>query len=85
MPEICRFDGISFRIHPDHPPPHIHVWYSGVDASVEIRGCRINAPGLPPRVARTVREWVLLHEEQLLLAWDRAQNHGPVEKIPPLH
>ena len=84
MPEICRFDGISFRIHQDHSPPHIHVWYSGVDVSVEIRGAQINDPGLPPRIARTVREWVSMHENQLLLAWDRAQNHEPVGKIPPL-
>ena len=29
LPELCRFNGISFRIHADHLPPHIHVRYSG--------------------------------------------------------
>ena len=75
---------MSFRIHPDHLPPHIHVRYSGVDATVEIRGCRIRSDRLSPRVKRDIREWVTLHEDELLETWDIINNGGVPGRIPPL-
>ena len=68
LPELCRFNGISFRIHADHLPPHIHVRHSGVDATVEIKGCLITPTHFPPRVRRDIREWVTLHGDELLEA-----------------
>ncbi|MCY4475885.1 MAG: DUF4160 domain-containing protein [Chloroflexi bacterium] len=85
MPEIFRFRGITIRIYPDHPPPHIHVRYSGAESTVDIVDCRFRAPQrLTPRVMRHIREWVELHRDELLESWDRAQSGVPIGKIPPL-
>ena len=84
MPELCRFNGISFRIHADNLPPHTHVRYSGVDATVEIKGCFITHNRFPPRVSRDIGEWVTLHEDELLKAWDLINGGVNPDKIAPL-
>jgi hypothetical protein len=30
-------------------------------------------------------EWAMLHQDELLADWERAQGRQPVEKIAPLH
>ncbi len=85
LPELCRFGGISFHIYQDHLPPHIHAKYSGIDMTIDIRGCRIrSSERMPPRVMRDIREWVTLNEVELLKAWDVLWSGGKPSKIPPL-
>jgi hypothetical protein len=39
---------------------------------------------LGARALRLVEEWRLLHVEELLSDWDRAQNREPLTKLEPL-
>lgn len=84
MPELCRFNGIVISmVYSDHPPPHFHVRYSGIDASVDIKSLDVRSADLPPRVVRQVRDWASRRQAELLDAWERAANDLPLEKIEP--
>ena len=38
MPEVSRFFGIIIRMWwPDHPPPHFHAFYQGLEAVFDIK------------------------------------------------
>ena len=85
MPEISAFYGIRIYIQfSDHPPPHIHAYYSEHEAKVAIRD-RVLIAGWLPRIAnRRVRQWIALHETELEAAWDRAMRHEAPGRIDPL-
>ena len=80
LSELCRFHGISIRMHfGDHPPPHFHVVYSGVESRMYLDDLTEPRPLLPRPVLRRVRRWALAHREEL---WDRAEadlNPGKIE------
>ena len=85
MPEISRFLGIIIRMQfNDHPPPHFHVQSGGKTAMVSIRSLRLLEGDLSPRVLGLVAEWAALHREELLLDWDLAMKHQPLNRIDPL-
>ena len=86
MPEVSRFYGISIRIElNDHNPPHFHAIYGGRRASVSIEGNPVvRGRGFPLRASRMVREWALIHQEELLAAWERARNAESPGRIDPL-
>jgi hypothetical protein len=85
MPEICRFFGISIKMYfADHPPPHFHAEYGEHRAVIEIRTLVVIGGQLPPRALGLVVEWASQHQTELLELWERAQNHQPLHKLPPL-
>ena len=85
MPEVSRFYGISIKIElNDHNPPHFHATYAGQRASFFIDDPVARGRGFPLRASRMVREWALLHREELLDAWERARNAESPGKIDPL-
>lgn len=82
MPIISTFFGIIIRIwHDDHAPPHIHVEYQGFEALIHIKDGIVHQGRLPKKAAILVRDWCLLHQEELLINWDKAQNFEPLERI----
>ena len=87
MPEISRFYGIIISMNwwePRHHSPHIHVHYSGKQATIHITTGQILAGNLAPRALNLVREWMLLHQRELDQLWERAQAREPLFKIDPL-
>ena len=85
MPELCRFYGIIIRLYfDDHAPPHFHASYGGDEAVVEIDTSAVIHGSLPPRARNLVREWALLHQEELQEAWKKAKQLQPPGKIDPL-
>lgn len=37
MPTVLSLRGFRFMIYTeDHPPPHVHIWYQGNEAIIEI-------------------------------------------------
>ena len=85
MPEICRFYGIIIRMYfADHPPPHFHAEYGEHEALVTIEEPRMFAGNLPGRAWNLVREWVFLHQEELLALWYQARQSRLLTKIEPL-
>ncbi|MDQ7029186.1 MAG: DUF4160 domain-containing protein [Ardenticatenia bacterium] len=85
MPEICRFFGISIKMYfGDHPPPHFHGEYGEHRAVIDIRTLTVIGGHLPPRALGLVVEWASQHQAELLELWERAANHQPLYKLPPL-
>ena len=82
MPELCRFYGIIIRMFwADHPPPH---FYGSDEALVEILTSEIIAGSLPLGAHSLVSQWVSLHRDELLEAWELARALQPLRKIEPL-
>ena len=68
----------------DHPPPHFHVKYSGIESRVNLDDLDEVDNVLPRPVLRRVRQWASQHRSELWTAWDRATKDMPVGKIEPL-
>ncbi|MDH7975281.1 DUF4160 domain-containing protein [Sphingomonas sp. AR_OL41] len=82
MPIISIFFGIIIRMyHADHPPPHFHAAYQGLEAFVRIEDGEIVAGSLPRKAARIVRQWALDHQAELMANWARGEALEPMEMI----
>lgn len=85
MPIISRFFGIVIRMFfDDHNPPHIHVEYQSGKAVIDFNGNVLKGDLGSKTALKLVREWVDLHEEELLIDWDAAVRKEPLNEIPPL-
>lgn len=85
MPELCRFYGIIIRMFwVDHPPPHFHAIYGNHEAVIEILTSEIIEGSLPLGAQSLVGQWISLHREEPLAAWERARALKPLGKIEPL-
>ena len=84
MPELSRFLGIViYMLYDDHRPPHFHAEYGEYKISVEINTGVVQGR-FPPRALDAVMEWYSIHREELLVDWNLAERHQPLQKIPPL-
>lgn len=85
MPRISFFYGITVAMYwRDHPPAHFHASYSGQVAAIAIGNLEVIQGWLPPRALRFVREWAVIHRDELLDNWERARVHEPLDAIDPL-
>jgi hypothetical protein len=85
MPEICRFYGIIIKMYfDDHLPPHFHAEYGDDEILLNIETLSIVAGRLPHRAMGLVREWALLHRDELKEAWEKAKNLEQPRRIDPL-
>ena len=85
MPTIARFYGIIIRMYflpREHNPPHIHVIYGEETFSISITDMEIIDGELNPtsRVLSMVKEWILLHQQELLNMWSTQD----IAEIEPL-
>ncbi len=85
MPEISRFFGIVIYIfYMDHNPPHFHAKYNEYEAIIQINTLSVMAGNLTPRALGMVMEWAIMHQNEILENWRRAENFEPLTKIQPL-
>lgn len=85
MPEISRFYGIIIYLYvKDHYPPHIHAEYGEFEVLYNINTLKIYSGELPTRANKLVREWLELHQVELLEDWNNAKTGKPIFKITPL-
>ena len=87
MPTISMFYGIIIRMYcapSEHNPPHIHVYYQGDKAIIDINKVELTEGKLPKNKLRLVLAWVELRKEELLADWELAQNGELPFKIDPL-
>jgi hypothetical protein len=85
MPTIRAFYGILIRMFfNDHPPPHFHARYGEFEATIEIGTLNILDGTLPPRALNLVREWAIMHKEELLDDWRLCRENAPPARIEPL-
>ena len=85
MPTLARFYGIIIRMYflpREHNPPHVHVIYGDVTFSISIKDLVIIDGELnpPSRVLSMVKEWVGLHQDELMNIWETQEFH----EIEPL-
>ena len=87
MPELCRFHGMIIKlIYGDiiqHNKPHIHVYSAEHEASVAIDG-ELLAGSLPVKQLKLLQAWLIIHEDELYAAWNKAVRNEPFGKIDPL-
>lgn len=88
MPELCRFYGIIIRMYFEamepHHTPHSHAYYQEEVAVYKIDSVELLAGSLPKRQQRLVEAWAELHQQELLLDWERLQTGNPPLPIAPL-
>lgn len=87
MPELSRFQGMSIKmIYYDtvqHNKPHIHVYCGEFTASVGIDG-ELLAGSLSVKKLTILQAWLLIHEDELYVAWNNAVQGKEFRKIDPL-
>ena len=88
MPELSRFFGIIIRMFDEiggpHHRPHFHAYYQDDVAIFGIDPVELIAGKLLRRQRRLVEAWAELHQEELMVAWDRLQAGRPPQAIEPL-
>jgi hypothetical protein len=87
VPELSRFFNIIIRMYfsddDKHHKPHIHVVYAEHEASIGIDGELLEG-SIPVKQLKLVEAWLILHEEELYDAWNKAVRNETPDKIPPL-
>ncbi len=85
MPTISMFFGIIIRMFFDeHNPPHFHAYYSEHKAIFDIATGELIEGKFPPKQAKLVTAWSLIHQEELLANWKLAMENETLFKIKPL-
>lgn len=85
MPTISYFFGISIRMYyNDHLPPHFHAIYGDDELIVGISPIAVLQGQAKSRVRSLVVEWAALHQQELLLNWERCRNAQAPERVEPL-
>lgn len=85
MPIIATFFGIIIRMfYDDHNPPHIHVEYQGNKVLIDFQGNILQGDLGSKTALRLVREWIDLHEAELIEDWNLSLSGKEIKKIEPL-
>jgi hypothetical protein len=85
MPTISAFYGILIRMFfNDHPPPHFHARYGEFEGTVAIETLEVMEGELPSRALVLVREWAMIHREELREDWRLCRMNAVPQKIEPL-
>lgn len=83
MPVIARFYGMIIKMYfqqREHNPPHIHVVYGECIGVIAIQTLEMLEGDLPPKAVALAKEWVGLHQPELLQIW----NSQEFVQLPPL-
>lgn len=85
MPYVSLFFGIIIRMfHNEHPPPHFHAVYQGQKGMFDFDGNMIKGNIRSQTAKKLIREWAILHQEELLNNWNKAKQGLLPDKIAPL-
>ena len=86
MPYVSMFFGIIIRMfHNEHNPPHFHAEYQGQKGLFDLNGNMIKGNMKSNTAKKLIKEWVMLHREELLNNWNNAAKGGDIDKIAPLN
>ena len=87
MPEISRFYGIIIKMFfndtSQHNKPHVHAVYGEYQAVISIDG-ELLTGSIPYKQLKIIDGWLVLHEDELYKAWNRAVRGETIDKIKPL-
>ncbi|MEG1972922.1 MAG: DUF4160 domain-containing protein, partial [Oscillospiraceae bacterium] len=65
-----------------HNTPHIHASYGEYKASISLQG-ELLAGSMPIKQFKIISAWLILHEDEVSIAWKKAVNGEHFEKIQP--
>lgn len=69
----------------EHSPPHFHAEYQGQRGVFGFDG-EMTKGNLKSKTAkRLIKEWALLHEDELHLNWKNAAQGKQINKLEPLN
>ena len=84
MPILSEFFGIKIQIrYLDHNPPHIYAEYNGQKVLINIETGAVKG-NISERALRMILEWLDLHRNEVLEAWNQASVGCQPDKIEPL-
>jgi hypothetical protein len=66
----------------DHAPAHLHAFYQGFEGIFDLRSHDLIGGGMPKAARRMVKQWIRLHEQELLANWERGRLNMPFLRIP---
>lgn len=74
MSKIGEISGAIISVRANdrrHPVPHVHVWYQGYKASLQIADAGVLAISnhFPPAILADVREWLLDNRDVAAEQW----------------
>ncbi len=85
MPQISRFFGIIIAMYfDDHNPPHFHAKYGAEEALISIKDFSVIQGSIPSRALGMVIEWASLHQNELMINWNKSVQNQSLDKIEPL-
>jgi hypothetical protein len=87
MPTISRFYGITISLRPreaSHPRAHFHAEYGEFTVSIAIDTFQVLSGFLPRRALELTLMWAVLHQAELLAAWNAMRAGQLPAKIEPL-
>ncbi len=85
MPYVSLFFGIVIRMfHNEHPPPHFHAEHQGQRGQFSFDGTMVKGNIRSRRAQKLIREWALLHQQELANNWKKAADGLQLDKIAPL-
>ncbi len=86
MPYVSMFFGIIIRMyHNEHNPPHFHAEYQGQRGLFDLNGEPIKGNMKSNTAKKLIKEWAILHREELLENWNRATQGSDIARIAPLN
>lgn len=87
MPILSMFYGILISMYFEkdgqHHTPHFRARYGEFKAEVDFDG-NLLAGKMPPKQAAYIKAWAYIHQEELRLNWELAQNDETPFRIEPL-
>ncbi len=67
MPTIKIIDSVKIDLYSrEHPPPHFHAIYAGMEVLITIKDYKIYAGKIPHPQLNKVIEWAKANQEMLL-------------------
>ena len=85
MPYVSMFFGIIIRMfYNEHNPPHFHAEYQGQRGVFDFNGNLIKGHIKSNTAKKLIKEWVLLHQEELEGNWKKAEQKKQIDRIAPL-
>jgi hypothetical protein len=85
MPYISTFFGIIIRMfYNEHNPPHFHAEYQGQKGIFDFEGNMVKGHLTSKTAKKLIKEWTLLHQDELVENWHHMETGTQFNKIAPL-
>ena len=85
MPYISMFFGVIIRMfYKEHSPPHFHAVYQGQKGVFDFDGNIVRGSMKSKTAKKLIKEWALLHREELMENWRNMEMGKQRNRIAPL-